>query len=765
MNDLFYNPYHFVPVDDKDEKNYWKDKETFFDGVHSPGHWSHQRYSTKSDIYHGRILCKLTTKTPLFVGAKRTRKGTEETPGEVAPYELKGDPAIPASSLRGVISSIAEAASNSATRVLEDRSLSYRSDVPGLSAIGMVFITIGTHGNKEYRLRPLAMPTLEYKKDAGYTFQEAPDSKNSANYNKMFYEDAKTPRLKVLVQKKPLPSAIDKQIKKIPLKTYASHREEYYYMNLRKNWHFNKYIALSDKSLVHNPSYKIKKTGEKKYKKSFCIGQRPCNRDYRIIPESEASPDQKKYWVRGIVRVLDTPNIEKRDLPRMRKHEIFIPYPEEAEEWPTYLIPDHVMDNFHKLADERTDATKNQDLPYEPYGTLRNNNQAKHGKYFRLKNRDIVYFKPDHTGEKVAEIALSAIWRSGIKDGNKLATVNSFFAQIDSEILPFNNSRKTISPAEMVFGFVDERSKEDKSIVEDKKDESKAYAGRVRFSHGIFESAANEDNIDPYEHEVTLKILDTPKPPSPALYFTPKTGNPQYIAKKNLNLGKHKPQGRKFYLHKHQKESDPWRSLITSGGKEARLKQKVKVTPVPSERAFWFHIDFDNLNGYELGMLLYALKPNEKFRHKIGMGKSLGLGSVCIDPVALLLIDRSSRYLKKDPFSSSRYTCIMVASRESWRRRPDLYALDENEKIEFVQDFKVREEFSRIIRPDIKYAIELIGDPEKIRHPVHTPLTRKQKGKLAEKDSFEWFSKNNKGKSQYLKPIKKDQPLPTLKRN
>jgi CRISPR-associated protein (TIGR03986 family) len=764
MNDLFYNPYHFVPVDDKDEKDFWEDKETFFDGVHSPGHWSHQRYATKSDIYHGRILCKLTTETPLFVGAKRTRKGTEETSGEVAPYELKGDPAIPASSLRGVISSIAEAASNSATRVLEDRSLSYRSDVPGLSAIGMVFITIGTHGNKEYRLRPLAMPTLEYKKDAGYTFQEAPDSKNSANYNKMFYEDAKTPRLKVLVQKKPLPSAIDKQIKKIPLKTYASHREEYYYMNLRKNWHFNKYIALSDKSLVHNPSYKIKKTGEKKYKKSFCIGQRPCNRDYRIIPESEASPDQKKYWVRGIVRVLDTPNIEKRDLPRMRKHEIFIPYPEEAEEWPTYLIPDHVMDNFHKLADERTDATKNQDLPYEPYGTLRNNNQAKHGKYFRLKNRDIVYFKPDHTGEKVAEIALSAIWRSGIKDGNKLATVNSFFAQIDSEILPFNNSRKTISPAEMVFGFVDERSKEDKSIVEDKKDESKAYAGRVRFSHGIFESPANEYNIDPYEHEVTLKILDTPKPPSPALYFTMRNGRPKYIPKDKLNLEKYKPQGRKFYLHHRKPETDAecWKTYFDENFKykndedrqnRGRFKQKVKIKPLKANLNFLFHVDFENLNDFELGMLCYALRPNGRFRHKIGMGKPLGLGTVRIDPLSICYIDRAKRYRKADLFNSSRYHDIWRADEPS--SSESNLPKDKDKKRSF-SDFR---DYFRNIMKNINAkgieALELIGDPAGIKDaPVQYPqvnMAKVEKGD-DELEHFRWWEANKKFK-KFLAPI------------
>ena len=39
-------------------------------------------------------------------------------------------------------------------------------------------------------------------------------------------------------------------------------------------------------------------------------------------------------------------------------------------------------------------------------------------------------------------------------------------------------------------------------------------------------------------------------------------------------------------------------------------------------------VDFDNLSPRELGLLLYALKPAEGFRHKLGMGKPIGLGGV-----------------------------------------------------------------------------------------------------------------------------------------
>jgi len=123
----FHNPYHFAPLTTKtDNKRHWndaaphKDKHLFFRGGHS-------RYA--KGRHHGRVRCTLTTETPIFIGSQR-QPGDEANPARVSPYELGGKPAIPATTLRGMISSIAEAASYSAMRVLDRRrAMTYRMTV------------------------------------------------------------------------------------------------------------------------------------------------------------------------------------------------------------------------------------------------------------------------------------------------------------------------------------------------------------------------------------------------------------------------------------------------------------------------------------------------------------------------------------------------------------------------------------------------------------------------------------------------------------
>src|SRR5262249_50133644 len=110
--------------------------------------------------------------------------------------------------------------------------------------------------------------------------------------------------------------------------------------------------------------------------------------------------------------------------------------------------------------------------------------------------------------------------------------------------------------------------------------------------------------------------------------------------------------------------------------------QKLRVTPLRTGLDFYFHIDFDNLLDRELGLLLYALRPTEAYRHKIGLGKPLGLGTARIDPLGLFLVDRKQRYEKQTGFlkaalspDTSRYHRLSLrVSKEEVERWPDEYA-------------------------------------------------------------------------------------------
>ena len=99
------------------------------------------------------------------------------------------------------------------------------------------------------------------------------------------------------------------------------------------------------------------------------------------------------------------------------------------------------------------------------------------------------------------------------------------------------------------------------------------------------------------------------------------------MPKDQLKPGTHWPQGRKTYLHHPTAiagAAEPWKNAERDFVKD----RHVRVRPWAKGSTWRFEIRFDNLNELELGMLLYALNPAEGFRHKIGMGKPLGLGSV-----------------------------------------------------------------------------------------------------------------------------------------
>ena len=463
----YHNPYHFVPAVDEERL----DDLSIEDFPLKSNHVRHDRYV--DGTYSGRIICRLTTETPAFVGANRTREATDQTPAEIAPFLLNDKPAIPASSLRGLVSSIAEAASNSALRVLENRSFSFRQTMKeSLSAIGMVVIENGT-----YYLRPLTLPNIEINRGN--------PAKLPAAFAKLFPE----PNLKVYVGN---PSSI--RSRSFPYVTFSLEHPKYYGLKLKSR------VWSAAKDLPFDSNQKIRNN-------RFLLAQIPLQneepRPWENIPEAE-----KGNYTRGIMRVLGCD--PARDLPNTKKHEIFIPYPVTAEKWPTIPISNAAVERFNDLADERTeDSSGGPLLPYEPRGTKRNPDGKSSA--FRLKAGDLVFFKPTNDGKAVDEISFSSIWRGRVeatwKSGIDAARAADFFGEIDPDLTPFDHLRQKITLAEQLFGFVEDEKADDQKS-------SLALAGRVYFSHA--QTSAGKECFLP---DVTLSILDSPKPPSPTRYF------------------------------------------------------------------------------------------------------------------------------------------------------------------------------------------------------------------------------------------------------
>lgn len=210
-------------------------------------------------------------------------------------------------------------------------------------------------------------------------------------------------------------------------------------------------------------------------------------------------------------------------------------------------------------------------------------------------------------------------------------------------------SNSVIDLAEAIFGYVPEG----------KDDQRQACAGRVFFANACPEPG--QSNFWLSESPVLPKILSGPKPTAFQHYLTQqepdevdtgqrdKRGNPKI----ELRLDHYNSppphettiRGHKLYWHR----GNVSLTDIQESDQEALAKhpkQYTRIKPVRSKVTFRFTIHFENLRDFELGALLWALtlpgEPGKEYRHKLGMGKPLGMGSVHLQP-ALRLSSREGK--------------------------------------------------------------------------------------------------------------------------
>lgn len=828
----FHNPYHFVPVNrpaDKTAPN-WIEVTAQFD-PRNLCHHSHASYAAGNvgeEVYSGRMICRIETETPLFIGHQRAKAagsgGTqpvahnlsnEKQPIKVTPFQLDGEPAIPATSLRGLISSIAEAASQSALRVLDDAMLSFRKliDPPGqtLSAIGMVREHKLQNGSKVLKLQPLALPTLELQDQPRGRSARRP-CKIPAHYAKLFPQ----PRFKAYIGQYEGEGEFVRDghgFINNETRSYSEANKEWFYLKLKRDWNWDHGIG-GGKSLREDGAMYVKGS-------RFVLAQRPL--DETAVPIAEKQLDEhvgknkerRDDYVRGILRVLGRFGKDKEDIPNNKKHEIFIPYTPEMEDEDSSKLPEiplDVMQRFYALADQRT--AEESRLPHMPQGTARNCSSDSKEQRVGLKQGDLLYFAIDNSG-KIAEISFSAVWRGQVRQlpgQGEAATVHQFFQGIDtdSDLLPFHEKRKWVSPAELMFGFVEMRPTPkpepdwrrlsqiaaQSATATVQKKAGRAFAGKVRISFGRL---APGQPADHYLPEVTLKILSSPKPPSPSFYFKGSDGTGTHIPKSQLNPTDHRPQGRKMYLHalrdngkiapltplgettklapeSANKSFSPWES-ITNRWIDADRKnedQKARITPVKEGRIFLFHVDFDNLSKWELSLLCYALRPNAAFRHKLGMGKPIGLGTIRIDPVGLFVVNRAKRYKEDNLFDDPRYHERWITADSSLGGWEESYLREAASKGDCAFDpHTLAAECEGAMEPSVAKALKTLGDPSKVSLPVHYPQVA---GAEIEKETYKWFVANDIGsgrkrdpdylppKGDYLDPLVNRDDLPPLSR-
>jgi hypothetical protein len=532
--------------------------------------------------------------------------------------------AIPATSLRGMVSAHFEALTRSALRVLDNQYYSVRREMSqGLSAIGVVVKrTVG--GREEWFLKPLCLPT--------YHPQLKPLS----------------PEWRALL---PMPV----------LKRYdGMTRQEIG----RDSW------------IAAHPTWK---PGDPLENVGIAAALAWNHAGTDVAPAT-AVHLKKDFRIAGEPGATIQPCIRRtlgatsaRQMPRGKKHELLIPAlgiqqlfaAGEASTTGLLPLPREVVARFERLAKEMTDQYRPQDgnnvRPYEPWGTRTTRLEAsgKPGELkpvdLKLQPGDLVCFDIEGTEPNVSvrEISFSSIWRQEVP----LRTFD-FFAGIDRDLLPMSDVRRRgpggaarpdgevpITPAEKLFGFVEMREEANhaKPLA--------ALASRLCFTDGVYQGNLGPD---PCYSARKWKIQSTPKPPSAALYFYNSNGRDarsQYIKKTDLgdDPSHHLPKGRKFYAHHavppgiFDSPNAPWCSRKEDGDGDDR--QRMKVGPVKAGARFRFRIHFENLSAEDLGLLVAALRPAPQVRYKLGLGRPLGLGTVRLDPSRVAkVMDLTARY-------------------------------------------------------------------------------------------------------------------------
>lgn len=132
----------------------------------------------------------------------------------------------------------------------------------------------------------------------------------------------------------------------------------------------------------------------------------------------------------------------------------------------------------------------------------------------------------------------------------------------------------------------------------------------------------------------TRAILGNPRPTCLPLYLqqdpakvhvfknNPQKNDPQYL--KNYSDKEARLRGRKLYWH-HDVNEKYW----PEGNKNEKVKSR--LFPLDEGATGEFTIQVDRLSSLELGALLSALELPQGQAHKLGMGKSLGFGSIRLE--------------------------------------------------------------------------------------------------------------------------------------
>lgn len=615
----------------------------------------------------GRITCNVKAVTPLFVSDTHAIReesinvhNQEKNKHKIYRFfEYEGKPALPASSLRGMIRSVFEAVTNSCF-------VAFQTDSPY---------------------------PLEYRTS------RAPKEMIPARVLELTNKGEAL--LELLDCSKDLPDP-DKISKKPPL-IKAGIINNVYYPNV------SKFDITKSKSLTnYRDGTRVAALVKKEPKDK---GHYQYFEVIKIAPVADYSSlvlEQKKSSENCLVfgwLHLTGPNIENKHSERL-----FFRWDDKTPEAPQQIPNKYQYKCSAEIVEEYnhhlSEYWERHEQRIEKLGGRRwpnSTNNLPHPSNFitignELKVGDLVYLVRERGKELLRHIAMPRVR----------------YTHPRQDYLPEHFSRcedyNQLCPACRVFGWVREDDKN--SSLQN----PTAYAGRVRFSHGIIKNAEN------VEDDTTLAILSTPKPSTTEFYLLTSSGKPDPHV--NYDAANARLRGRKFYHH-HEQPKEYAADQKSDQNRTVRGALKPGAT-------FTFKIEFENLSSLELGVLIYSLELEEGMYHRLGYAKPLGFGSVKITIEKIETIDWSKRLIS----IQSKAGCEEVKEEKISELR-EMF-------LDSISNIYGDEEYTNL-------RLELKAILGKQNLPIHYP---RPTSKLdLNKPSFEWFVGNKKRIRKSSEPV------------
>ncbi|KKO18793.1 MAG: RAMP superfamily protein, partial [Candidatus Brocadia fulgida] len=560
-------------------------------------------------LLSGRIICSMTTHTPLIVPDTGVIKDPENKHATYDFFQMNNAIMIPGSEIRGMISAVYEAMTNSCFRIFhekqyltrrispEDKEL--REFIPGIVRIinGDVYIE---KAEREYRL-PLYddvhiitnYEELEYEKYIKKNPGREQKIKNAHRFNKNIARIAESNRNYLCS----LDRAVRREI-----------------LSGRKKVNF-RLVKVNDNKNPDKEAVELCKTGPLEGLVKFS-GLNAVNISNLRPGTAEEGFDAKwDMWSLNIIlNRMDVRNSQKKEYPRPALH-----FNHDGKE---YTIPKRCERVFVRAeAGKRAETEGSYKVPrkvQEQYQNILRDYESNIGHIdntFRtliencgLNNGSLVYFKPDNSRKEVVAITPVKISRKTdrLPQGDRFPHTSSDLRpcvrdclDTEGDIRMLENSPfkrlfhihpEGLCPACQLFGTTN-------------------YRGRVRFGFASLSDGPKWFRKDEGNEtcHITLPLLERPRP----TWSMPDDTSTI--------------PGRKFYVHHmgYETVKKNQRTLV-------KTENNRTVKALDKENEFTFEVFFENLREWELGLLLHCLELEPEMGHKLGMGKPLGFGSVKI---------------------------------------------------------------------------------------------------------------------------------------